>query len=380
MTTTEDSSTTDVGTADSVEQQVEQLAQRLLDATLGAMDLIAIYLGDRLGWYRSLADDGPATPDELAARTGTHPRYAREWLEQQAVSGLLAVQVPEQRTAADDDEGARRRYALPAAAAEVLTNPDSLAYLAPLGRMLAATAAHLPQLLTVYRTGGGVPWAELGADAREAQADMNRPWFEHQLAPALAGVPDLDALLRRPGARIADIGCGGAWSSIALARAYPDAVVDAYDVDGPTVEMARANVAAAGLDDRVTVHHVGGDSLPAGTFDAVFAFECIHDMPRPVEVLAAARDALVEGGVVVVMDEAVADSFTAPGDEIERLMYGFSLTVCLPDGMAHPDSVGTGTVMRASTLTRYAVQAGFRAVDRLPIEDFGFWRFYRLVP
>jgi hypothetical protein len=101
-------------------------------------------------------------------------------------------------------------------------------------------------------------------------------------------------------------------------------------------------------------------------------------MPRPVPVLAAARRALAPGGVMVVMDEAVADHFTAPGDEVERLMYGFSLFVCLPDGMSSPPSVGTGTVMRRSTLEKYATAAGFGSVEVLPVDDFNVFRFYRL--
>lgn len=59
-------------------------------------------------------------------------------------------------------------------------------------------------------------------------------------------------------------------------------------------------------------------------------------------------------------------------------MYGFSMFVCLPDGMSSEPSVGTGTVMRRSTLERYAGEAGFSGVDVLPIEEFSFFRFYRL--
>lgn len=80
------------------------------------------------------------------------------------------------------------------------------------------------------------------------------------------------------------------------------------------------------------------------------------------------------------MDEAVADTFAPPGDEVERLMYGYSLLICLPDGMAHPFSAGTGTLMRPDTLRKYALAAGFRNVRVLPIEGFGFFRFYELVP
>ena len=81
-------------------------------------------------------------------------------------------------------------------------------------------------------------------------------------------------------------------------------------------------------------------AMPEGEFDVAFAFECVHDMPRPVEVLAAARRSLAPGGFMVVMDEAVAEEFAPDGDELERVMYGFSLLVCLPDGMSGPTASG----------------------------------------
>jgi hypothetical protein len=112
-------------------------------------------------------------------------------------------------------------------------------------------------------------------------------------------------------------------------------------------------------------------------YDAVFAFECIHDLPDPVAVLASMR-ALAGDGTVIVMDERVADTFTAPGDEIERLMYGYSLVCCLPDGMAHQSSAGTGTVMRPGTLRDYARSAGFADIEVLDVHD-DFFRFYRLL-
>lgn len=347
--------------------KTDEFADRLFQAALGTIEILSIHLGDRLGWYRALAEHGPAGPAELAARAGGAERYAREWLEQQAAAGILEV--------APDG-----RFALPPGAAEVLTDRSSLAYLAPLARMLAAAATQLPALEDAYRTGGGVGWAAFGTDMRESQADMNRPWFEHALPDVLAGVPDLDALLRRPGARVVDVGCGGGWSTIALARAYPEATVEGVDIDAPSVELARSNAAAAGLGDRVTFSHGDAAGLGEGRYDAVFAFECVHDMPRPVDTLAAARRALVPGGAVVVMDEAVGDAFTPDADEVERLMYGFSLLICLPDGMSEQPSAATGTVMRPGTLRRYAEEAGLTGMDVLPIRDFGFWRFYRLQP
>jgi SAM-dependent methyltransferase len=344
----------------------EQFSERLLGATLGMIDVLSVFLGDRLGWYRTLAADGSATAAELVARAGGSQRYAQEWLEQQAGTGILTQE-------------AGGRFALPEGAAEVLTDVHSLSYLAPLARMFGAAAVQLPALVSAYRSGGGVGWSEYGVDMRESQADMNRPWFSHRLAGALADVADVDAVLRRPGARIADVGCGAGWSSIALARAYPQASVDGWDVDYPSIELARGNASEAGLDARVRFRAADAAGLGDSEYDGIFAFECIHDMARPVEVLAGMRRALREGGAAIVMDEAVADSFAAPGDETERLMYGFSLLICLPDGLSSQPSAGTGTVMRPDTLRAYAREAGFADVEILPIEEFGFWRFYRLV-
>ncbi|WP_125777732.1 class I SAM-dependent methyltransferase [Antribacter gilvus] len=348
----------------------DAVAQRLVGAVLGTVDLLSTFLGDRLGWYRSLAEDGPATPPQLATRTGTDARYAREWLEQQAVTGLLHL---------DSDGSADERvFSIPPGTAEVLTNQNSLNFLAPIGRMFGAVGPALPQLLEAYRTGGGVSWDELGDDARQGQADANRPWFEHQLADALTGIGDLHALLSRPGVRILDVGCGGGWSSIALSRAYPTATVHGIDIDQPSVSMATDNARAAGVSDQIRFSHGDAADLPADQYDVAFAFECVHDMPRPVEVLAAVRKSLAPGAPLIVMDEAVADSFAPDGDEVERLMYGFSLFVCLPDGRSSRPSMATGTVMRPSRLQEYAQAAGFEELEILPIDDFSFFRFYRI--
>jgi 20S proteasome alpha/beta subunit len=109
----------------------------------------------------------------------------------------------------------------------------------------------------------------------------------------------------------------------------------------------------------------------------VTIFEAVHDMARPVDALRTARSLAGDDGAVLVVDEKVADSFTAPGDEVERLMYTYSILCCLAAGMSEQPSAQTGTVMRADTLRRYAHEAGFADVDVLPIEH-DFFRFYRL--
>ena len=346
-------------------------AEKIFTAMLGCMETFSLYLGDRLGWFSELAA-GPLTPAELALRTQTNERYAVEWLEMQAVYGNLSV--------VDDGAGDRRdrRYAMPVGAAEVLTDLHSLAYLGALPKVAAAVGAQLDRLATAYRTGGGVSWAELGDDAWKAQAALNRPgssagWVRHWpgclrwMRYSAQATPASRRRLRR---RLVDDRAGQGVSVGDGGR---------VDVDSPSLEAARENAAAAGVADRVGFTRAGGETVRLhGPFDAAFAFECIHDMPRPVDVLSAMRESVRPAGVVLVMDEAVAETFTAPGDAVEQVMYGYSTLVCLPDGLSSAPSAATGTVMRRSVLTEYAIRAGFSEVEILPIEDFSFFRFYWL--
>src|SRR5215210_7674305 len=152
------------GRMNASQQTADEVAERLFGALLGTVEIMSVYLGDRLGWYRSLAGDGPASAVELAQRTDTQVRYAREWLEQQAVAGLLEVE--------SDGAPDERRFAIPASTAEVMTDETSLAYLAPLGRMFGAIGPVLPQLLDVYRNGGGISWDDLGDEARSPRPTL----------------------------------------------------------------------------------------------------------------------------------------------------------------------------------------------------------------
>jgi SAM-dependent methyltransferase len=351
----------------------DALAERLFDSLLATFDTLTIHLGGRLGLYDVLHHHGPLTPPDLADQAGISPRYAREWLEQQTVTGLVAVDDP---TLPAD----HRRFSLPAEHVPVLVDQDDLAFFRPFLDAVAAAAVQMPALVEAYRTGGGVPWHQYGEEMRRAQARGNRPLFLDLLGREwLPSVADVHGTLSA-GGRVADIGCGEGWSAIGMALSYPKVTVDGYDIDKASVDAANEHAAEYGLAQRVRFHHVDGAVVdrPSG-YDLVTAFECIHDMPDPVSVLAEMRELAARDGAVMVMDERVGDTFTGADDPVERLFYGFSTLVCLPDGLSHEGSVGTGTVMRPDTLRGYAREAGFADVDVLPIEHETF-RFYRLVP
>jgi 2-polyprenyl-3-methyl-5-hydroxy-6-metoxy-1,4-benzoquinol methylase len=362
-------------TNQAAEERRDALVGRLFEATLGAFDLLAIHIGDQLGLYRALADRGPLTPPQLAAAAGIAPRYAREWLEHQAVGGILDVDDP----IAPADE---RRYTLPAGHDEALADPTSLATMAPMAQWVVAGGKSMADLLDAYRTGGGVPWDRY-QDVVDAQDRVNRPPFTELLTQEwLAAVGDIDERLRSEGGRIADVACGTGWSTIALARGYPKATVDGLDLNRGSIETANGRLGTEWLDvaDRVTFQaRDAGDPGLAGRYDLAIILEAVHDMARPVEALRAVRGLLAPGGALIIADEKVADTFTAPGDEVERLFYSYSVLFCLPNGLAEADSVGTGTVLRPSRMSELASEAGFSSASILPVEHDMF-RFYRLDP
>ncbi len=228
-----------------------------------------------MGYYEALAGGGPLTAPELAARTGTQARYAREWLEQQTVAGILAV----------ENEGApaeARRYFLPPGHDEVLAQPDSLNYLAPLAQMLAGAVRPLDRVLQAYRQGGGVPLEAYGADFREGQGRVNRVMFLAQLGSEwLPAIPDLHARLQAdPPARVADLGCGAGWSSIGIALGYPKVVVDGFDSDLPVI-----------------VSEAQGGSGDGGSEGSVaFEPESRSETPRAADKVSSSVEGTPQGG------------------------------------------------------------------------------------
>jgi 2-polyprenyl-3-methyl-5-hydroxy-6-metoxy-1,4-benzoquinol methylase len=354
----------------------DDLVARIFEASLGMLDVLAVYLGDRLGLYAALRDGGPATAPELASRAGIDVRYAREWLEQQSVTGILEV---DDVTAAPDE----RRYTLPEAYVDPLLNPDSPYSITPLARSLVASAKVIPQLLEAYRTGGGVEWSDYGADMIESQGDFNRPWlvnsFGSEILPAIPAVHE--RLRANPPARVADVACGVGWAAIAIAKAYPEVTVDGFDLDESSITLARENALGAGVSDRVTFERRdAADPAAAGQYDLAVIIEAVHDLSRPVEVLAAMRRMLRPGGSALVADEKTEDTFTAPAGDAERLYYGFSLVTCLPAAMTERPTAATGTVIREETMRRYAAEAGFTSTDRLDQPELDMLRFYKLTP
>ncbi|HET7652251.1 MAG TPA: class I SAM-dependent methyltransferase [Acidimicrobiales bacterium] len=370
--TTEQSATADVD----LEAAIGAFAERMFLTTVGAFELAAVELGMRLGLYAALAES-PSTPPQLATAAGIDSRYAREWLEQQATAGFIAVDAD---PIDGDPDG--RVFSLPVAHQACLLDPDSLACVAPLATFAVGAPLVIDELVDVYRRGTGISFGGYGEMIRRAQSAANRPQFVNLLVGEwLAAMPDVVERLARPdGARVADIACGTGWSSVAIARGFDGVTVDGFDSDAASIADATANADAAGVADRVRFSTADAAAPGSGdaTYDLVCCFEALHDMAHPVDALRSMRALAGDDGTVFVVDERSADAFTPNDpDPMQRLFYAASVLHCLPVGRSEPDSAATGTVMRTATLERYAADAGFTSVEVLPIEHDMF-RFYRL--
>ena len=351
-------------TAGTPSGRAQSLGAQLFMSSLAAAELMTMYLGVQLGLYDVLAQ-GPLTPAELAGKAGIGERYAREWLEQQAASGIVEVR--------------NGRFELPEGHKLALADRTSPYYIAPLTVLpVGGISPALPQLMEAMRQGKGLPYDAYGEAMRVAQSGMNKPVFEHQLPQWIrSAMPDVHQALRATGAAIADVGCGTGTSSLVLARTYPQARVHGFDLDATAIETARATIPSNVDRIRFEARDIAGHTEGAGAYDLVCIFDALHDMPRPVDVLRACRALLKPGGSVLLMEPKAGERFTAPASEMERFIYTVSVLHCLPVGLMEQPSAGTGAVLRPETLRRYASAAGFSRTAVLDV-DHRFHRLYRL--
>ena len=147
----------------------DELVGRLFNATVSALELLSVYLGWRLGLYRTIAAEAAASPRRSSRRSAAiDARYAREWLEQQAAAGFLVV---DDVAAAPD----ARRYSVPEEHHGVLVDPESLAHVVPFAAMVVGIADALPDVVDAYRSGAGVPLTATGPTFATAKARSTGP-------------------------------------------------------------------------------------------------------------------------------------------------------------------------------------------------------------
>src|SRR5580704_15743602 len=254
-----------------------------------------IVIGDRLGFYRALVA-GPLTSIELAAQTGTHERYVREWLSNQAASGYLTY------------DPAAKTFALPAEHVPMLADETSPVLMCGLYQIVQVLYADEPAITSAFRTGKGFGWHEHDARLFAATERFFRPGYNAHLVadwiPALEGV---EAKLQH-GAKVADVGCGLGTSTILMAQAYPKSRFFGFDYHLESIEAARKAAEKAGVADRVSFEVAPAKAYPGNGYDLVTCFDCVHDMGDPVGAALHIRGTLAPGGTFMMVEPFANDA------------------------------------------------------------------------
>lgn len=325
-----------------------------LGATMAAGNVV---VGDRLGLYRALAD-GPARPEELAARTNTAPRYVEEWLRGQAAGGYVEY----------DPEG--ETYSLTEEQAFALTNPDGAVF-APGAFQLALGTLRAEETITeAFRTGSGVGWHQHDKEVFVGCERFFRPGYTAALVaewlPALDGVTDrLTA-----GGRVADVGCGYGASTVLMAEAYPASTFVGSDYHAGSIEAAEKTAAEAGLKERVSFETASAQTFAGGPFDLVTTFDCLHDMGNPLRAAEHIGESLADDGTWMIVEPYAGATVADNLNPVGRVYYSFSSFLCVPNALSQDGGYSLGAQAGEEPMRRLTAEAGFSRFRRVAETPF----------
>ena len=335
------------------ESKLNTFIERFVADAAATAHAATVVLGDRLGLYRALADGGPQTAAELAARCGCHPRLVEEWANAQAASGYCAV---------DADAGT---YRLEPEQAACLADEQHPAFVLPY-LVLASSLHRVEDRATAAFTGDGeLSWGDHDHALFDAvsrltpsdYADLVSGWV-----PALDGV---EAKLRA-GARVADLGCGEGYPTVLLAEAFPQSTFAGFDTHLESIDLARKAAAEAGVSGRVTFEAAPASATPGGPYDLVCTLDAFHDMGDPAAVARRIRQVLAPDGTWMIVDRNAGDTLGENLNERGRLCYSASTFICVPNALAQgasgPEVLGAQA--GEARFRQVILDAGFTSVRR----------------
>jgi SAM-dependent methyltransferase len=333
--------------------EVEAFVGQVATDAAAVFHAATVVLGDALGLYKALADGGPATPAELAARTGCDERYLREWLDAQAASAYCGF---------DPSTG---RYRLSAAQAAVLADESSPAFVAGIVSLAASVIKDEERLgRDAVRTGAGIGWHEHHHDLFSGTERLFKPGYVANLVsawiPALDGV---EAKLRT-GGTVLDVGCGHGASTIVMAEAFPASTFVGIDYHAGSVDVARKRAAEAGVGDRARFEVASAEDLPGDGYDLACVFDALHDMGDPVAAASRIRSALSDDGTLLLVEPMAGDSVTDNINPVGRLFYSAGLFICVPNAKSQGGRYQLGPQVPEATWRELLGEAGFTRFRR----------------
>lgn len=339
------------------EAKVEQFLYKALGDASATQTVFLCSIGDKLGFFKDLAEKGPSTSEELAKRTKTQERYVREWLGGMATAGYLEY------------EPTTKRFTLPAEHAPVLAQESGPMFFGGLYHMLPELLPVFPQVVQAFRQGGGVPQAAYSEDLHDGMERFTAGWFENHLTQEwIPAVPAVEEALRK-GADVADVGCGRGRALIKLAEAFPKSRFVGYDIFAPNISKAVANAKAAGVSKQIRFEEQDVSKGLPETFDVITTFDVIHDAVDPEGILRVIAQGLRPGGSYLCLDINCSDKLEENIGPLGAMFHGFSVFYCMTTSLAN-GGAALGTVgLHEKKLTEIGRKAGFGTVRKLPLEN-----------
>ncbi len=334
------------------ETKLNAFIGRMLGDLGGALSVPLVRMGDRLGLYKALHEGGPMTPGELAAKTSIAERYAREWMSHHAASGYLEY------------DAATGKFTLPPEQAMVFADPDSPVYMQGGFDLAVAMMENQALVESAFRSGEGVGWGEQAQCLFCATGRFFRPGYHNNLVqawlPALDGVT---AKLER-GASVADVGCGHGFSTVMMAKAFPQSTFVGYDFHPGSIAQAQTHAEQHGVAANTRFEVATASEYPGENLDLVTFFDCLHDMGDPAGAARHVRQTLNSDGSWMIVEPAAGDRLEDNLNPVGRLYYAGSTMICIPTSLDQPVGAALGAQAGYSKLSAVITKGGFGTVRK----------------
>nr|WP_298378436.1 class I SAM-dependent methyltransferase [uncultured Halomonas sp.] len=332
------------------EDKLNDFIGQMLHDLGGAYGISLVRMGNSLGLYRTLYEQGPLTFGGLAKATGLAERYVREWLSYNVASNYI-VYSPQTQD-----------FTLPEEQAMVLAIKDSPVYMVPAFDTAAAMLDNQPLIEAAFHTGDGVGWGNQSGCLFCAVAGLFRPGYRAHLVadwlPALDGV--VEKLER--GAKVADIGCGHGHSTLLMAEAFPNSQFIGFDFHAASIDQARAHVDHH-KSDNLRFELGSAKDFPGDDYDLITCFDCLHDMGDPAGAARHIRRRLKDDGTWLIVEPFAQDRLEDNLNSVGRIYYAASTMICIPTSL--DQEVGSAL----------GAQAGPKKLRKIVVDEGGFTSF-----
>jgi len=338
-------------------QKIQQFAGKVNGDMAGAMATAMVYVGVKTGLFSTMSGKGPMSPEEVAQVSGLQPRYVAEWLAGMTTAGYL-----------DYDPGGQT-YAFPDELAYLLDSEGTDHYMGGMSLMAPVLLSVAPKVADAFKNGGGVTFAEFGAEGVNALDVMNRGTYEQRLTSYwLPSMPDVHEKLTN-GAQVLDVGCGAGRICLSIAAEYENSQVFGMDPDVESIDQAKQATADSDLNAKPEfIATTTADMERGDGFDLITIFDCVHDFAAPHQTLREIAALLKPDGTLFIMEPKAADNLEDNIHPMGTVYYGFSIFHCMTQSLAN-GGPGLGTCMGPAQTEALCKESGFSHFEMVPIKS-----------